>query len=72
MYGLKAPESRRQYPQRFKMFLDYLGLQGQLNEQAKQFHQRAKEDPEWVEEVFISKSVLRIDIPTRWILSVFN
>jgi len=50
MYGLKAAESRRQYPQRFKMFLDYLSLHGELNEQAKQFYQRAREDLEWVEE----------------------
>jgi len=61
MYGLKAPESRRQYPQRFKMFLDYLGLQGQLNEQAKQFHQRAKEDLEWVEEVFMDFICFQLD-----------
>jgi hypothetical protein len=28
MYGLKSKESRRQYPQRFKMFLDFLELEG--------------------------------------------
>jgi hypothetical protein len=36
-YGLKAPQSRRQYPGRFKPFLDFLKLEGSLNEQAKQF-----------------------------------
>lgn len=25
-YALNAPESKRQYPKRFKVFLDYLGL----------------------------------------------
>jgi hypothetical protein len=31
MYALKAAESRRQYPRRFKMFLDYLKLEGALD-----------------------------------------
>jgi hypothetical protein len=34
MYALKAPDTRRQYPQRFKMFLDYLKLEGPLEKQA--------------------------------------
>ena len=25
-YALNAPESKRQYPKRFKVFLDYLGI----------------------------------------------
>jgi hypothetical protein len=28
MYALKAKESKRQYPHKFKMFLDYLKLEG--------------------------------------------
>jgi len=35
-YALKAPESKRQYPRRFKPFLDFLRLEGTLNEQARQ------------------------------------
>ncbi|MEP6576765.1 MAG: hypothetical protein ABJB85_10085 [Nitrososphaerota archaeon] len=27
-YGLKAPESRRQYPRRFKPLLDFIKLEG--------------------------------------------
>ena len=49
-YALKAPESRRQYPRRFKPFLDYLGLQGTLVEQAKQFWLKAKENTKWAED----------------------
>jgi integrase len=49
-FGLKAPESRRQYPGRFKPFLDFLKLEGSLNEQAKQFWLKAKENPRWVED----------------------
>src|SRR5262245_7862115 len=53
MYALKAPESRRQYPRRFKIFLDYLGLQGKLEEQANQFYFKAKENQKWAEEVLM-------------------
>ena len=49
LYGLKAPESRRQYPGRFKPFLDFLKLEGALNEKAKQFWLKAKEDSRWAE-----------------------
>ena len=38
VYALKAPESRRQYPRRFKMFLDFLKLQGTIEEHAWEFH----------------------------------
>jgi hypothetical protein len=44
MYALKAAESRRQYPQRFKMFLDYLKLEEALEKQAKQFLSKARND----------------------------
>jgi hypothetical protein len=49
-YGLKSPESRRQYPQRFKVFLDFLKLQGRLIEQAKKFWLTAKNNPRWAED----------------------
>ena len=42
IYGLKAPESRRQYPRRLKVFLDFLNLEGSANEQAKSFWSKAK------------------------------
>jgi hypothetical protein len=41
-YALKAPESRRQYPRRLKIFLDYLRLEGNLKEQAYQFYLTAR------------------------------
>jgi hypothetical protein len=53
MYALKAPESRRQYPRRFKMFLDYLKLEGVLEKQARQFLSKARTDPQWAEENFM-------------------
>lgn len=46
-YALRAPESQRQYPGRFKVFLDYLGLEGTIDIQAKHFVKKAKKDPRW-------------------------
>ncbi|MGA7367781.1 MAG: hypothetical protein WBX01_01540 [Nitrososphaeraceae archaeon] len=52
-YALRAPESRRQYPRRFKLFLDYLTLDGELGEQANQFYLRARQDHDWAEVVLM-------------------
>ena len=49
LYALKSPDSKKKYPQRFKMFLDFLGLEGTLQETALAFVKKAREDPQWVE-----------------------
>jgi len=49
-YALKAPESKRQYPGRFKVLLDYLKIQGSLEEQAEHFLVKARDDPQWCEQ----------------------
>ena len=49
-YALKAPESKRQYPRRLKIFLDYLGLEGNIEEQAEQFYLSAISNHAWAEE----------------------
>ena len=36
MYGLRAPDTRRQYPRRFQYFLNFLSIPGTLQEQARQ------------------------------------
>ena len=41
-YALKAPESKRQYPRRFKVFLDFLKIPGDLVTQAKKFLSEAR------------------------------
>jgi hypothetical protein len=46
LYAVKAPESKRQYPRRFKMFLYYLNLKGTIIEQADQFLMQAKANPQ--------------------------
>ena len=49
LYALRAPETKRQYPKRLKVFLDYLGLGGNLQDQAKQFLTKAKQNPQWAQ-----------------------
>jgi hypothetical protein len=49
LYALKAPESKRQYPRRLKVFLDYIQLEGSLGQQAIEFLARAKQNPQWAQ-----------------------
>ena len=42
-YALKAPETKRQWPNRLKVVFDFLGLAGNLDEQAQQFITLCKE-----------------------------
>jgi hypothetical protein len=45
VYALKAPETRRQYPRRLKVFLNFLDLGTDvLQDQATIFLSKAKED----------------------------
>jgi integrase len=53
LYAVKSPESKRQYPRRFKMFLDFLNLSGDLQNQAKEFLRNAKANPKWVQDNLI-------------------
>jgi hypothetical protein len=41
---LKSFEARRQYPKRLKMLFDFLGLPGSLDEQAKEFLEKARQN----------------------------
>ena len=43
LYALKAPETKRQWPNRLKVVFGFLGLVGNLDEQAKQFMTLSKE-----------------------------
>jgi hypothetical protein len=47
MYALKSTEARRQYPKRLKMLLDFLDLPGSLEEQARIFLDKARQDLQW-------------------------
>jgi integrase len=61
MYALKAPESRRQYPKRFKVFLDFLGTPGNLDMQAKNFLSEAVANPTWAQDSIIRFIMFQIE-----------
>lgn len=61
MYALKAPESKRQYPKRFKMFLDFLKIPGDLDSQAKKFLSEAKVNPKWAQDSFMRFIMYQIE-----------
>jgi hypothetical protein len=45
IYALKTPETKRQYPKRLEVFLDYLRLQGStIEEKANQFYEFINQD----------------------------
>ena len=46
---INPKKSKRQYPCRFNVFLDFLKLEGTMNEQAKQFLLNTKNNPQWTE-----------------------
>jgi hypothetical protein len=70
LYAVKSPESKRQYPRLFKMFLDFLGLYGTLEEQAKEFLRNAKQSPEWVQNNLIQFISYQNDRSKRGEISV--
>ncbi|MGN6560942.1 MAG: hypothetical protein ACTHJ2_10540, partial [Candidatus Nitrosocosmicus sp.] len=45
-YALRAPETKRQYPKRLKMFMDFVHLEGDLKQQAKTLKEKIKKEPE--------------------------
>jgi len=54
LYALRAPDTKRQYPRRFKFFLDFLKIQGTVEEQAKQFVLKARDNPQWAQDSLMS------------------
>ena len=54
MYALRAPDTKRQYSRRFKFFPDFLKTQGTIEEQAKQFVLKARDNPQWAQESLMS------------------
>src|SRR5918911_586308 len=53
MYGLKAPETKRQWPRRLKIFLDYIILDGTFEQKARQFLEKARRNPNWAQDNFM-------------------
>jgi hypothetical protein len=53
LYALKSSESKRQYPKRFEKFLNFLGLEGSLEEKAIKFAMKAQLDIQWADAGFM-------------------
>src|SRR5919198_6711362 len=49
LYALKAPETKRQWPRRLKIFFDFLQLEEPIEKQAMQFLIRTKQDFQWAQ-----------------------
>jgi hypothetical protein len=52
-YALKSPESKRQYPKRLKVFLDFLKIDGDLEKQTMTFVATAKNEAKWARVNFV-------------------
>ncbi len=46
-YALRAPETKRQYPRRLKVFMDFVKLEGDLKQQAKALKERIQNNKDW-------------------------
>ncbi len=54
MYALKAPESKRQYPKRLEVFLNFVNMGGlNLEERLHNLYLKCKSDPEWLQDSLI-------------------
>ena len=49
MFGLKSPETRRQYPKLLLKFFEFLNLGGTLEQKASQFQNVANRNPDLIE-----------------------
>jgi hypothetical protein len=47
-FGLKASETKRQYPRRLEVFLDFLGFDGLFETKVLQFYNKAKKNKQWI------------------------
>lgn len=48
LIALKASETKRQYPKRLEVFLDFLKLEGIYEQKALDFYQQALKNPKWL------------------------
>lgn len=46
-YALRASETKRQYPRRLKVFMDFVKIEGELNQQAKILKEKIQNDRDW-------------------------
>ena len=46
-YALRASETKRQYPNRLKVFMDFVRLEGSIKQQAKMLKEKIQNDRDW-------------------------
>ena len=46
-FALRAPETKRQYPRRLKVFMDFVRLEGDVRQQANFLNDKIISDKDW-------------------------
>jgi hypothetical protein len=55
LYALKAPETKRQYPKRIEIFLNFVGITGSnIDEKLVNFYDQVKTNSNWLQNALIS------------------
>jgi len=66
LYALKAPETKRQWPGRLKIFFDFLKLDGiTIEEKAKEFMIKARQRPQWAQDILMKFIAFQIERASR-------
>ncbi|HXT83236.1 MAG TPA: hypothetical protein VN704_02725 [Verrucomicrobiae bacterium] len=53
LFALKAPETKRQYPKRLEVFLDFLNLDGTFENKVLIFYRKSITSPTWLSQKLI-------------------
>jgi hypothetical protein len=53
LFALKAPETKRQYPKRLEVFLDFLNLTGTFENKVSTFYHKSMDNPIWLSKKLI-------------------
>ena len=53
LFALKAPETKRQYPKRLEVFLDFLNLEGSFENEVLMFYRKSINNPTWLSQKLI-------------------
>ncbi len=66
LYALKAPESKRQYPKRLEVFLNFIDIEGlNLQERLYNFNLRVKQNTDWLQDSLIDFIVFQKERASR-------
>jgi hypothetical protein len=66
LYALKAPKSKRQYPRRLEVFLNFIDIEGlNLQEKICNLSKKGKSDTEWMQDSLIDFIVFQKERASR-------